>query len=904
MHMHRPSSVHDGASSCRLSCFARQLFVLRTYSTFYPTTLTSPRVGRRLATRVFGLDFATLAVLIAPVPVSLTMCRARVSGDLEATRANLFFERVSALAENGSQVSDPGRISKRVTSYRVDAPVHEVEASMLRSLTAKLTPQDAADCLVRMVVVSALFVCCGDRAGELIAMAARDRGVEAGGDDVVGGDGAAGVTTRQGRKSRTSATESRKAQDTLWDAFKNTRSLAPSSDLKVFLTTAIEEFIVVDQRSKRDDRKLATAVDSLENACANLRKDEDPDLRNVVREVIAAVPARSVSSGVVDNRVSGVPKTPTRPPSAAPQPTGDHESDAEEPWEVQQAMLWRLYWAVVGGERVDVMCDGNKSAGAGALRIDGIVMRSKVQLSQGGITPNLVARTGAALTEIKRTLGKTSGPHPPGKALGSGGVEPLDPLKGLTHAANQCVGRIGQCILEVLKGECPESRTAFMYKIKDMFPLALGIADSNTNGAVFARLDPDWESHGGVNLKFPLIIEVAAISQLESGRSKTMRPPHTINQVHAMILSLLPFHVCDNARTGIDVEYKGYHAGGRLQLDFSADRDEGGGDAGGTQGQSPPDQGGDKGRGGGSGSPEEKGDDGGGGSSSGSTAGTGFTGTMYGIVVQDLTSDRGVFVLRITAVTPPARGEVPRGLRPGVCVVVKRNLAPRELEIWRVLDGCVGVPRVYPASESGYTVAVTPEGAHSHTLRDWFGGGGHGRLQAGRCQRKEFAQAIVTQLHDVVRRMHDRHVVHADLHPGNVVLVTDRATGSVLPIVIDFGHAVLVRDGEIHETTPLTHLEATLSVRGTLLARKGADRPQSWRPQYTDDLESIVLLGEWLVGNMPDGDLTTAEVKRDLLAKGRAFERWGIDLSHLDTGNMPRAKAMPSTRPPLRSLNV
>lgn len=210
--------------------------------------------------------------------------------------------------------------------------------------------------------------------------------------------------------------------------------------------------------------------------------------------------------------------------------------------------------------------------------------------------------------------------------------------------------------------------------------------------------------------------------------------------------------------------------------------------------------------------------------------------------------------------------------------MVKRNLAPTELACWRALDGCVGVPRVFSLGKGKNMMALSPDGTQSITMQAWFGGH-DGRLRQGERQSMEWARKIVARLYAVVRQMHTRGVIHADLHPGNVVL--DRTSESTMPIVIDFGLATLFLDDKTDECTPLTHMEVTLSVRGTREAQS-TPRPRTWCPQPHDDLESVALLGEWLVGNLVHGHSTTPEDKARLLANGRARKRWGIDLPHLD----------------------
>ena len=79
-----------------------------------------------------------------------------------------------------------------------------------------------------------------------------------------------------------------------------------------------------------------------------------------------------------------------------------------------------------------------------------------------------------------------------------------------------------------------------------------------------------------------------------------------------------------------------------------------------------------------------------------------------------------------------------------------------------------------------------------------------------------------------------------------------------------------------------------------------------WSPEPTDDLESVALLGEWLVGNLPCGNFTTAEDKRNLLANGCAQKRWGVDLLHYGSdehGAKFKPNAMAKVRKPLKALD-
>lgn len=112
---------------------------------------------------------------------------------------------------------------------------------------------------------------------------------------------------------------------------------------------------------------------------------------------------------------------------------------------------------------------------------------------------------------------------------------------------------------------------------------------------------------------------------------------------------------------------------------------------------------------------------------------------------------------------------------------------------------------------------------------------------------------------------------------GNVVVVKDAdAPFGERPLVIDFGLSVC--HGEV---TSLTWLTATASARFSERAESVSllDLPRDafgWRPRPEDDLESVALIGEWLVGELPDGHRTSSAAKRELLGDGRARERWGI----------------------------
>jgi hypothetical protein len=247
-------------------------------------------------------------------------------------------------------------------------------------------------------------------------------------------------------------------------------------------------------------------------------------------------------------------------------------------------------------------------------------------------------------------------------------------------------------------------------------------------------------------------------------------------------------------------------------------------------------------------------------------------------------------VVRVTPGPPTiAAGVPPPWLVPQADVVVKRFVGAAELTCWQLLADCRGVPRVFVLPDERGSVTFTPDGVGSTTLEDWFGGGDGERVL--RPASIEWTKPFIARLASVVRDVHARGVVHGDLHPGNVVVLRPGMTLSdARPLLIDFGHAhVCVGDG-CTTATHLTRREATLSVHGTLLAKQ-TPRPRTWSPTRADDMQSLVLLAEWLVGELPNGVATSVADKRKLLSTARA--RWGIILEPPSQPHPKRWEATP-----------
>lgn len=140
-----------------------------------------------------------------------------------------------------------------------------------------------------------------------------------------------------------------------------------------------------------------------------------------------------------------------------------------------------------------------------------------------------------------------------------------------------------------------------------------------------------------------------------------------------------------------------------------------------------------------------------------------------GVVLAELMvlSDQ-VSEYRVVEVTDVA---APDWLRPSACVVAKTGAHDKELDLWRKLagTGCKGVPRLHVVTCGGRNLALTPDGFKSPTLLDLRQGKWQfdGWLQPGKRCSLERAQSFVAQLAAVMTGIHNRGVVHADLHPGD-----------------------------------------------------------------------------------------------------------------------------------------
>ena len=241
-------------------------------------------------------------------------------------------------------------------------------------------------------------------------------------------------------------------------------------------------------------------------------------------------------------------------------------------------------------------------------------------------------------------------------------------------------------------------------------------------------------------------------------------------------------------------------------------------------------------------------------------------------VHEDLCERSSVTECRVIRVTPATAAGVPPWLCPHTEVVVKRFVGAAELACWQSLASCRGVPRVFALPDERGSVTFTPAGVGSATLEGWFGGGPGTQLLPP--ASIEWTKTFIARLTSVVRDMHAHGVVHGDLHPGNVVVQRPGMTlEGARPLVIDFGHAHACPGDGCTETTHLTRKTATLSVRGTILDEQ-TPRVATWSPTRADDMQSVVLLAEWLVGELPDGDDTSVAVKRKLMRTAHA--RWGI----------------------------
>lgn len=608
---------------------------------------------------------------------------------------------------------------------------------------------------------------------------------------------------------------------------------------------------------------------------------------------------------------------------SAPSNTGTKEVDSEDPWAEQVSCLWLLWHAILdGGELVRASANGNKKASTDSVRIDGISIRGDPPPT---ITEAHVASPNAGCGELKLNLGRSE--HSGSSKSQSQDIQ-FNALAGFHYAVHQCAGRVGQCINLVLQqNKKPETLVEFVEAIKDIFPVALSIGDFNAHGVVFATLgdanDIVDESDAGTDLtRLPLKIIATALSQLgpkPKQASKELREPHPYSMVVALLFPICAFLVCENSRKGKVVTVQEQRVLFNSHADGS-DTDGSGADGSGADGKS---------KNGPQGLHNTDGRE----SSSNADAGEridSYAGNnrpadsgvvesneatlndsthelaVEAAVINELTVDGSVFVGSITRIGPKVAA--PDWLRPGTLVVIKGSLNRSELACWRAVADCPGVPRLLSIGKGNSRVAMTPDGVRSATMADWFGN--DMCIRPGRRQALGWAQQLISELIVVVKSIHDKGVVHGDLHPGNIVLMRKpHSPRDASPLVIDFGLArQLHRDDAMpmHRTSSyLSHVTVTMSVRGTHLNRASVGS-RMWSPEPTDDLESVALLGEWLVGNLPCGNFTTAEDKRNLLANGCAQKRWGVDLLHYGSdehGAKFKPNAMAKVRKPLKALN-
>ena len=72
-------------------------------------------------------------------------------------------------------------------------------------------------------------------------------------------------------------------------------------------------------------------------------------------------------------------------------------------------------------------------------------------------------------------------------------------------------------------------------------------------------------------------------------------------------------------------------------------------------------------------------------------------------------------------------------------------------------------------------------------MNDWYGGSDYGKVV--RSASLEWARMFIKRLHTTVQALHERGVVHADLHPQSIVV--DVGNGGCVwdawPLLVDVG---------------------------------------------------------------------------------------------------------------------
>uniref|UniRef100_A0A0P4WB83 Protein kinase domain-containing protein n=1 Tax=Scylla olivacea TaxID=85551 RepID=A0A0P4WB83_SCYOL len=133
-----------------------------------------------------------------------------------------------------------------------------------------------------------------------------------------------------------------------------------------------------------------------------------------------------------------------------------------------------------------------------------------------------------------------------------------------------------------------------------------------------------------------------------------------------------------------------------------------------------------------------------------------------------------------------------------------------EAQVLQVLAGVAGVPRLYGVTQTAPHVLVMSRcpGISVVELR----------------RRGEVRLCLTALLHlcDIVSAMHERRVIHRDLHGGNILVSSKDTDAGVDVWVVDFGEAVMCAGGE---ALKVDEAQVMMLVRDTLRGvRQDSDR--------------------------------------------------------------------------------
>jgi hypothetical protein len=672
------------------------------------------------------------------------------------------------------------------------------------------------------------------------------------------------------------------AQQKLRDLFKDVRIGYPVSDLRTKAGPYVLAIARCVTKSKEDTPTVQSATVAVDEAATTwydreLSGDKGHSPESLVRSIQGVFEALG---GKMDNKLEAVHGIR----GAAPQGSHTKEKRAEMAVQRQESRLLCLLNAVAEDDDTDLarsMINGDHGAD---LRIDGALSRGP---SPHRAVPSMVGSCNVVLQELKAAVATS-------RSRGTGvdsAVADADEASSASQAHQkyhagardgfcQLTGRFGQGFYALMDHRQFKSADELITDLDKLLPVAMVLADYNAYGAVL--IQRDFTCTMGSELgQLPIRMMATALSGLSDKKSGIDgREVLVVDAVISVLFPLLALRVCENGRDGLCIPDRIVaKLFGALTIG-SGGRDNGRGDGGSRDEDSGDDDGRDEGseRGKGSSSSHGRQDKGSGSRGKGgrhksSSLVDGGDSVVFG-VKDNLCRDGSVVRCKVESSCCAA----PSWLHGGARVIVKLRLSPTELECWRAVEDCVGVPRLVAVRIGGRTAAVTPDGVGSSTLNDWYGGCDNGKVV--RRASLEWAQMFIKRLHTTVQALHERGVVHADLHPQNIVVEVGNGgcVWNAWPLLVDFGIARRYRGVVRDKDTHLTQMMMTLSLRGSKIWRqhqRGA--PPRWSPVPDDDLQSVVLLGEWLVGNLPEGHATSLDAKRDLMLHAR--ERWGIDVN-------------------------